>query len=208
MFVPIRALFCSGLIGGNLTAQSKASHRGIGGGIQIPETKLQALLLQPPTPPPPSPPPPLTAAAARAPGELAPRLDEFNFKIQTSSWVLSFQQAYRLKLNCLKAFTIKSLKPDSASLKPRAFVRLWTPTVGNLPSNKWIRLSLYCVSRIFGQNHAVSFPTQHALTLVTSILLKGLLNSSSGCDCNDITTGSPSALFVGSGFRGHLLGIY
>ena len=52
-----------------------------------------------------------------------------------------------------------------------------------------------CASRIFGQNHAVSYPTQHALTLVTSILLKGLLNShfkylqnsSSGCDCNDKT---------------------
>ena len=79
MFVPIRALFCSGLIGGNLTAQSKASHRGIGGGIQIPETKLQALLLQTPNPTPPP------STAARAPGELAPRLDEFNFQIQTSS---------------------------------------------------------------------------------------------------------------------------
>ena len=27
-----------------LTAQSKGSHRGIGGGIQIPETQLQAVL--------------------------------------------------------------------------------------------------------------------------------------------------------------------
>ena len=32
------------LIGGNLTALSKGSHRQIGGGIQIPETYLQALL--------------------------------------------------------------------------------------------------------------------------------------------------------------------
>ena len=40
MFVYIRAHFHFLLIGGNLTAQSKGSHRGIGGGIQIPETLL------------------------------------------------------------------------------------------------------------------------------------------------------------------------
>ena len=39
------------LIGGNLTAQSMGSHRGIAGGIQIPETKLQDLFPFP-TPPP------------------------------------------------------------------------------------------------------------------------------------------------------------
>ena len=44
MFVYIRARFHFALIGGNLTAQSKSSHRGIGGGIQIPEMELQALL--------------------------------------------------------------------------------------------------------------------------------------------------------------------
>ena len=38
MFVYIRARFRLALIGGNLTAQSTGSHRGIGGGIQIPET--------------------------------------------------------------------------------------------------------------------------------------------------------------------------
>ena len=38
MFAYIRARFRSALIGGNLTAQSTASHRGIGGGIQIPGT--------------------------------------------------------------------------------------------------------------------------------------------------------------------------
>ena len=38
MFVYIRACLCFMLIGGNLTAQSTGSHRGIGGGIQIPET--------------------------------------------------------------------------------------------------------------------------------------------------------------------------
>ena len=38
------ACLCFTLIGGNLTAQSTGSHRRIGGGIQIPETKLQALL--------------------------------------------------------------------------------------------------------------------------------------------------------------------
>ena len=38
MFVYIRARFLFALIGGNLTAQSTRSHRGIGGGIQIPET--------------------------------------------------------------------------------------------------------------------------------------------------------------------------
>ena len=38
MFIYIRARFRFALIGGNLTAQSKGSHRGIGSGIQIPET--------------------------------------------------------------------------------------------------------------------------------------------------------------------------
>ena len=37
-FVYIRARFRFALIGGNLTAQSMGSHRGIRGGIQIPET--------------------------------------------------------------------------------------------------------------------------------------------------------------------------
>ena len=40
MFVYIRARFRFTLIGGNLTARSTGSHRGIGGGIQIPETQL------------------------------------------------------------------------------------------------------------------------------------------------------------------------
>ena len=35
MFVYIRARSCFALIGGNLTAQSAGSHRGIGGGVQI-----------------------------------------------------------------------------------------------------------------------------------------------------------------------------
>ena len=38
MLVYIRARFRFALIGGNLTTQSTASHREIGGGIQIPET--------------------------------------------------------------------------------------------------------------------------------------------------------------------------
>ena len=37
MFVYIRVRFCFALIGGNLTAQSTGSHRGIAGGIQIPQ---------------------------------------------------------------------------------------------------------------------------------------------------------------------------
>ena len=37
MFVHIRARFRFALIGKNLTAQSTESHRGIGGGIKIPE---------------------------------------------------------------------------------------------------------------------------------------------------------------------------
>ena len=61
MFVYIRARFRFALIGGNLTSQSTGSHRGIGGGIQIPEMLLQALL------PFPAPPP-------ERPGELAHRL--------------------------------------------------------------------------------------------------------------------------------------
>ena len=38
IFVYIRTYFCFTLPGGTLTAQSKGSHRGIEGGIQIPET--------------------------------------------------------------------------------------------------------------------------------------------------------------------------
>ena len=38
MFVYIPARFRFALIGGNLTAESTGNHRGIGGGIQIPET--------------------------------------------------------------------------------------------------------------------------------------------------------------------------
>ena len=52
MFVYISAQFRSMLIGRNLTAQSTGSHKGIGGGIQILETSLQALppsLLPPPS---------------------------------------------------------------------------------------------------------------------------------------------------------------
>ena len=61
MFVYIRACFPFALIGGNLTAQLKGSHREIGGGIQILETLLQALLPFPTMPP-------------ECPGELARRL--------------------------------------------------------------------------------------------------------------------------------------
>ena len=61
MFVYIRARSHFALIGGNLTAQSTGSHRGIGGGIQIPETQLQVLL-------------PFPAPLPERPGELAPTL--------------------------------------------------------------------------------------------------------------------------------------
>jgi len=44
MFVYIGARLCFALIGRNLTAQLTGGHRGIGGGIQIPEMLLQALL--------------------------------------------------------------------------------------------------------------------------------------------------------------------
>ena len=43
MFVYIRARYCLALIGGHMTAQSTGSHRGIGGGIQIPSYKLSFL---------------------------------------------------------------------------------------------------------------------------------------------------------------------
>ena len=49
--VYIRAHFRFVLIGANLTAQSTGSHRGIGGGIQIPDTQLQALRPLPALPP-------------------------------------------------------------------------------------------------------------------------------------------------------------
>ena len=44
VFVYIRARFHFTLTGGNLTAQLTGSHRGVTGGIQIPDTWLQALL--------------------------------------------------------------------------------------------------------------------------------------------------------------------
>ena len=56
MFAYILARFRFGLIG-----ESTGSHRGIGGGIQIPETQLQALL-------------PIPAPPPERPGELARRL--------------------------------------------------------------------------------------------------------------------------------------
>ena len=46
-----QCLFTNTLIGRNLTAQSMGSNRGIGGGIQIAETQLQALLPFPAPPP-------------------------------------------------------------------------------------------------------------------------------------------------------------
>ena len=51
MFLYIRARFRFALIGGNLTTRSTGSHSGTGGGIQIPETQLQALLPFPAPPP-------------------------------------------------------------------------------------------------------------------------------------------------------------
>ena len=48
MFVYLCARFRFSLIGGNLTGQSTRSRRGIGGGIQIPETQLQARRLRNP----------------------------------------------------------------------------------------------------------------------------------------------------------------
>ena len=50
-FFYISARFCFALIGGNWTAQSTGSYRGIGGGIQLRETYLQALLPFPAPPP-------------------------------------------------------------------------------------------------------------------------------------------------------------
>ena len=51
VLVYIRARFRFALIGGNLTAQSTGNHKGVGGGIQIPETQLQTLLPFPAPPP-------------------------------------------------------------------------------------------------------------------------------------------------------------
>ena len=45
----ILARFRFALIGGNLTAQSTGSHRGIGGGIQIPSDSLPAFPPRPAT---------------------------------------------------------------------------------------------------------------------------------------------------------------
>ena len=67
MFVFIRARFRFALIGGNLTAQSTGSHRGFGGGIQIPERDVIANSPFFSSVPPERPPPP---------GELACRLFE------------------------------------------------------------------------------------------------------------------------------------
>jgi len=65
-FVYIPARFRFALIGGNLTAQSTGSYRGIGGGIQIPETSLQALL-------------PFRTPPPERPAELARRLGRLVF---------------------------------------------------------------------------------------------------------------------------------
>ena len=51
MLAYIRTRFRFPLIGGNLTAQSTWSRRGFGGGVQIPETLLQAILPFPAPPP-------------------------------------------------------------------------------------------------------------------------------------------------------------
>ena len=48
MFVYIRAPFRFMLIGGNLTAQSTGSHRGIGSGIQIQRRSCKLSFLFPP----------------------------------------------------------------------------------------------------------------------------------------------------------------
>ena len=48
MFVYIRVRCCFGLIGGNLTVQSKASHREIGGGIQFQRRSCKLSFLFPP----------------------------------------------------------------------------------------------------------------------------------------------------------------
>ena len=66
MFVYICARFCLALIGGNLTAQLMGNHRGIGEGIQIPETYLQALL-------------PFAAPLPECTWELAHRLAPFKY---------------------------------------------------------------------------------------------------------------------------------
>ena len=48
MFVYIRVRCCFALIGGNLTVQSKASHREIGGGIQFQRRSCKLSFLFPP----------------------------------------------------------------------------------------------------------------------------------------------------------------
>ena len=60
-FFYISARFRFALIGGNWTAQSTGSHRGIRGEIQIPETYLRALL-------------PFPAPQQECPGELTRRV--------------------------------------------------------------------------------------------------------------------------------------
>ena len=85
MFVYIRARFHFVLIGRNLKAQSMGSHRGNGGGIQIPETYLQALF------PFPAPPP-------EHPEELARRL-ELLYKVELGLFFkLDFRHSLKLKM--------------------------------------------------------------------------------------------------------------
>jgi len=71
MFVYTRTRFRFALIGKNLTAQSTGSHRGIGGGIQIPDKQLHAIL------PFPAPPP-------EHPGGFAGRLVQLIFRVGAS----------------------------------------------------------------------------------------------------------------------------
>ena len=71
MFVYTRTRFRFALIGGNLTAQSTGSHMGNGGGIQIPDMQLQAIL-------------PFPAPAPEHPGGLACRLVQLIFRVGAS----------------------------------------------------------------------------------------------------------------------------
>ena len=84
-----------------LTAQSTGSHRGIGGLIQIPETKLQALLAFP-------------ALSPECPRELARRLARFMIRTLKCPFICL----------CIKHLQLSQLSkmPASDNLKPGDFI--------------------------------------------------------------------------------------
>ena len=119
-----------------LTAQSTGSHRGIGGRIQIPETKLQALLAFPTLPP-------------ECPGELPCRLACFIIRTLQCPFICL----------CIKHLQLSQLSkmPTSDNLKPGDFIFVATqypsstqPLPSNSPYTKYLHIIIPEPESLFG----------------------------------------------------------